>query len=127
MSALMLTTATSANNQIINNILYNNAYSQMVMTDYSSTSYTPSYNNIVKGNQFYCLSFTQTGMEHQMFKSPSFSDYGTSTAIITAIRTPNISRGDPWFMELMRQIFTDYQPGKINSMKISLQVQVLCV
>ena len=69
--------ATSANNQIINNILYNNAYSQMVMTDYSSTSYTPSYNNIVKGNQLYCLSFTQTGMEHQMFKSPSFSDYGT--------------------------------------------------
>jgi hypothetical protein len=69
--------ATSANNQIINNILYNNAYSQIVMTDYSSTSYTPSYNNLVKGNLFYCLSNTQTGMEHQMFRSPSFSDYGT--------------------------------------------------
>ncbi len=69
--------ATSVNNQIINNVLYNNAYSQIVMTDYSSTSYTPSYSNIVKGNLMYCLSFLQTCIEYQMFKSPTFSDFGT--------------------------------------------------
>ncbi len=67
---------TSENNQILNNVLYNNAYTQIVMTDFSSASYTPSFNNIVKGNLLYSLSFLSTCMEHQMFNSPSFSDYG---------------------------------------------------
>ncbi|MBX7043273.1 MAG: right-handed parallel beta-helix repeat-containing protein [Ignavibacteria bacterium] len=69
--------ATSANNIIRYNTLFNNAYSQIVMTDYSATSYTASYNNIVKGNLLYALSFNSTCMEHQMFRSPNFSDYGT--------------------------------------------------
>jgi hypothetical protein len=68
--------ATSTNNQIINNVLYNNAYSQLVMTDFSSTGYTASYNNIVRGNLFYCLTMSTTCMEHQMFRSSTFSDFG---------------------------------------------------
>lgn len=67
---------TSANNQIIENTFYNNAYTQLVMTDYSAVSYTSSYNNIVRRNLFYSLSLHTTCMEHQMFHSPVFSDYG---------------------------------------------------
>ena len=68
--------STSINNQILDNVLYNNAYSQITFTDFSATSYTPVYSNEIKRNIFYCLSLQQTCIEQQMFHSSLFSDYG---------------------------------------------------
>lgn len=68
--------STTTNNRFLNNVMYNNGYSQILFADFNSTSYSPSYNNIVKGNIFYGLSVSQLCMEHQMWRSPNFSDYG---------------------------------------------------
>lgn len=67
---------TSSNNQFLENIFYNNGYTQIVMTDYSASTYSASYSNIVKRNIFYSLSSLTTCMEHQMFNSSVFSDFG---------------------------------------------------
>lgn len=67
---------TSSNNQFIDNVFYNNAYTQIVMTDYSAGTFSASYSNIVRGNLFYSLSLHSTCMEHQMFHSSVFSDFG---------------------------------------------------
>ncbi len=69
--------STSENNQFLDNVVYNNAYTQILFSDYSSTSFTPSYSNTVKGNIFYGLSLSQSCMEHIMFRSPNFSDFGS--------------------------------------------------
>lgn len=67
---------TSSNVQILDNVIYNNEYTQIVMTDHSSGTYVPVYSNTVKGNLLCALSALSTCMEHQMFRSPTFSDYG---------------------------------------------------
>ncbi|MBK9332946.1 MAG: right-handed parallel beta-helix repeat-containing protein [Ignavibacteria bacterium] len=64
------------NIQIRDNILYNNFWTQIKFSDLSASSYKSSYNTICKGNIFYSLSWKQVGMEHQMFHSLTFSDYG---------------------------------------------------
>lgn len=67
---------TSSNNQIIQNTFYNNAYSQLIMTDLSASSFSASYGNTIRNNLFYCLNYVETCMEHQMFHSSAFSDFG---------------------------------------------------
>ncbi|HAY34171.1 MAG TPA: right-handed parallel beta-helix repeat-containing protein [Ignavibacteria bacterium] len=69
-------TNTLDNIQIRNNILYNNHWTQIKFSDLSASSFKPSYNTICKGNIFYSLSWKQVCMEHQMFHSLTFSDYG---------------------------------------------------
>jgi len=66
----------SFNNQILDNICYNNAYSQIIFTDISGYTFTSVYNNIVKRNIYYCLNAKQTCMEQQMFHFATFSDFG---------------------------------------------------
>jgi len=68
--------STSTNNKIINNTIYNNFYSQILFTDYSSTVYVPAYNTIVKGNTLYGLQSSQTCMEHVMHHFSGPTDYG---------------------------------------------------
>jgi len=68
---------TSQNNQIIGNVLYNNFIAQISFTDFSAQSYSSSYNNLVKGNIFYSLSYNQSCMQHEMWHASNFSDFGT--------------------------------------------------
>lgn len=64
------------NNQILDNILYNNFKTQITFQDYSAAGFSPTYNYIVKRNMFYCLNQLQTCMEQEMWHSTSFVDYG---------------------------------------------------
>jgi len=69
-------TVTLDNIQIVDNVIYNSAHTQIKFSDLSASSYVPTYNTIIKRNIFYSLGWNQVSMEHQMFHSLIFSDYG---------------------------------------------------
>lgn len=69
-------TVTLDNIQIVDNIIYNSAHTQIKFSDLSAAFYKPAYNTICKRNIFYSLGWNQMSMEHQMFNSMVFSDYG---------------------------------------------------
>ncbi|MEO8664241.1 MAG: right-handed parallel beta-helix repeat-containing protein [Ignavibacteria bacterium] len=68
---------TSDNFQILNNTFYNNFTSQILLSNYSSTSFKPVFNNIIRGNIFYSLNSEQSSMVQKMYYYPTFSDFGT--------------------------------------------------
>ncbi|MBS1517315.1 MAG: right-handed parallel beta-helix repeat-containing protein [Bacteroidetes bacterium] len=69
-------TNTLDNIKITDNVIYNSAATQIVFSDLSASSFKPSYNTVCKRNIFYCLNWKQVCMEHQMFHSLVYSDYG---------------------------------------------------
>ncbi|MBK8551302.1 MAG: right-handed parallel beta-helix repeat-containing protein [Ignavibacteria bacterium] len=68
---------TLENNKIIGNTSYNNFGGQILFTDYSATSYIPSFNTIMKHNIFYSLSVDQACLTLNGHRGSVISDYGT--------------------------------------------------
>lgn len=64
------------NNKILDNVCYNNFVSQIMFTDYSTTTFVPSYNTLIKRNILYGLSNSQTCIEVRGHTSSGISDFG---------------------------------------------------
>lgn len=68
---------TPQNNIITDNTCYNNFSSQVLFTDFSTTSYIPSYNSIFKNNILYSISADQSCLQLRGHTSSGISDFGT--------------------------------------------------
>lgn len=66
----------AVNNKITGNICYDNFISQLMMTDFSTTAFVPSFNTVIKNNVLYGLSSEQTCLEVRGHTSSGISDYG---------------------------------------------------
>lgn len=67
---------TPVNNQILDNVCYNNFASQIHFGDYSAVNFIPSYNTIMKRNIFFSLSSGQSCMDLRGFTSGGIPDFG---------------------------------------------------